>query len=122
MACDFSALSNIDSADPEQSMALMQQCTEALTSPQLWIWALVITIVCGGVGALIGKYKNAVVRDAVLGATLGPIGWIISLCLPVSQPARVCPLCGKPVDVGDQHCRHCGTKLTKVSAAADRPR
>jgi hypothetical protein len=111
MACDLSALSNLDSADPEQSMALMQECTDALTSPQLWIWGIVLTIVFAAGGALIGKYKNAVVRDTLLGATLGPIGWIISLCLPRVKEKPKCPVCRRPVDIGDQHCRHCGTKL-----------
>lgn len=118
MACDFSALSNIDSADPDQSMTLLTECTQALTSPKLWIWAIVLTLVCGAVGALIGKYKNAVVRDAVLGAALGPIGWIISLCLPVSRPKPACPACRRPVDPDDKHCRHCGMKLATPSGVS----
>jgi hypothetical protein len=82
-----------------------------LTDPKLWFWALVLTIVCGAVGALIGKYKKAVVRDTILGAALGPVGWIISLCLPVAKPKPQCKVCGKPVEATDVHCRHCGAKL-----------
>lgn len=116
MSCDITALTNLDPTDPDAAQRLLDQCTQTLTDPTLWIWAVVFTIVCTAVGALIGKYKNAVMRDAVLGATLGPIGWIISLLLPVQKPKPVCPKCRKRLDAGDAHCRHCGTKLTGASA------
>jgi len=79
--------------------------------PRIWLWAIVLTVVCGAIGAMIGKRKNAVVRDMVLGAALGPIGWIISLCLPVAKPKPHCPRCKREVAAGDAHCRHCGAKL-----------
>jgi hypothetical protein len=111
MSCDFTALANIDPADPDQAEQLLQQCNAALTDPHLWLWAIVFTVVCAAVGALIGKYKNAVMRDAILGASLGPIGWIISLCMPVAKPKPVCPSCKLAIDAGDRHCRHCGAAL-----------
>ena len=111
MSCDFSALGSIDPNDPEQANALLQQCTATLTDPSIWWWAIAFTVVCAAVGALIGKYKNAVIRDAILGAALGPIGWIISLCTPVSKPKPQCRACKRPVDASDAHCRHCGAKL-----------
>jgi len=111
MDCDFTTLATADTGDPEQLMLLIDQCTKLVTDPKLWFWALVLTIACGAVGAWIGKYKNAVVRDAILGAALGPIGWVISLFLPVVKPVPHCKACGKPVDAADAHCRHCGEKL-----------
>ena len=111
MSCDLSALANLDPTDPDAAQRLLDQCTAALTAPSLWIWAIVFTVVCAAVGALIGKYKNAVARDALLGAALGPIGWAISLLLPVQKSKPVCPTCAKPADAGDKHCRHCGAKL-----------
>lgn len=111
MACDLSALANLDPGDPEQAARLLDECTRALESPSLWIWTIVLTIACAAVGAMIGRYKNAVVRDAILGAALGPIGWIISLCLPASKPTPRCPACGGEVGASDAHCRHCGAKL-----------
>jgi len=111
MACDFSALSSIDPGDPEQATRLLDECTQALTSPQLWFWTLVFTIVGAVVGAWIGRRKNAVVRDALLGAALGPIGWIVSLLLPAVKPAPKCPACQRDVGAGDRHCRHCGARL-----------
>lgn len=111
MDCDFSALANLDPADPDAAAQLLQQCTQTLTDPTLWIWLTVATIVCAAVGAYIGRRKNAVTRDAILGATLGPIGWIVSLVLPARKPPAQCPACKKTVEHGDAHCRHCGANL-----------
>lgn len=111
MACDPSTLASLDPGDPEQAARLLDECTQALTSPQLWWWTLVFTVVGAVVGAWIGKRKNAVARDALLGAALGPIGWIISLMLPATKPRPVCPACKRDIDATDVHCRHCGAKL-----------
>jgi hypothetical protein len=111
MACDLTTLAALDTQDPEQLLQLIEECRRVVADPRLWWWAIVITIACAGVGALIGRYKHAVVRDAILGAALGPIGWVISLCLPASKPAPRCRACGHAVDAADAHCRHCGAKL-----------
>jgi len=113
MSCDFSALNNIDPMDPDQANRLLQECTATLLDPMLWFWAIVFTVVGGIVGALIGKRRNAVARDALLGAALGPIGWIISLYLPAPKPKPACLACKRGVDPSDAHCRHCGAKLSK---------
>jgi hypothetical protein len=118
MACDLATLATLDTQDVEQMLQAIDQCTRVVFDPRMWIWALVLTVVCGAVGALIGKRKNAVVRDTILGAALGPIGWIISLCLPVAKPTPRCPACKRDVDAGDAHCRHCGAKLRKGNDAA----
>jgi hypothetical protein len=112
MSCDFAALANLDPSDPDQANRLLQQCTSTLTDPWLWFWAIAFTVVGAVVGVWIGRRKNAVGRDALLGAALGPIGWIISLCLPaVKTPPPACPACKRAVDARDAHCRHCGAKL-----------
>ena len=120
MACDFDALTNLDPGDAEQAAHLVEECTQVLTDPTLWIWALVFTIAGAAVGALIGRHKHAVARDTLLGAALGPIGWIISLCLPAALPPPRCAACGRDVAAEDAHCRHCGAALrvqtTKQSA------
>jgi hypothetical protein len=112
MSCDFTALANVDPEDPDQSMRLLQECTRTLTDPTLWFWAIVFTVVGALVGWFIGKRKNAVTRDVILGAALGPIGWLISLVLPSPRPPPSCPACQRVVAAGDAHCRHCGAKLT----------
>ncbi len=119
MSCDFSALSNVqETGDPEQAAQLLAECTSMLTDPTMWYWAIAFTIVCGVVGALIGKHKNAIARDVFLGLLLGPIGWVISLLLPARKPKPKCPACGKPVETGDKHCRHCGAALAASVAPA----
>jgi hypothetical protein len=112
MTCDFAALSKVqESGDPDQTLELLNECTAALLDPTVWYWAIGFTVVCAVVGALIGRRKNAIVRDTLLGLALGPIGWAISLLLPAVKPKPVCPACKLVVEVGDKHCRHCGAKL-----------
>ena len=110
--CDVATLTQaLQSDDPESQMQVLDACFATLTDPALWYWLIGFTIVCALVGALIGKYKNAVVRDTLLGLALGPIGWGISLLLPKAKPKPPCRDCGRPVDAGDKHCRHCGASL-----------
>ena len=111
MSCDLQALANIDPADPDQANAVLQQCMAVVEDPHLWFWAIVFTVVGAIVGFYIGKRKKAVTRDTILGAALGPIGWIISLCLPVPRARPSCPQCKQAVDAGDAHCRRCGARL-----------
>ena len=108
MSCDLQSLMSADTSDPEQLEALLQQCTAAMESPKLWFWAIAFTVVGAVVGAFIGKHKKTVARDALLGAALGPIGWIVSLCLPAPRPRPQCPACHQPVNAGDAYCRRCG--------------
>ena len=110
--CDVATLTQVlQSADPDEQMQTLDACFAVLTDPTLWYWLIGFTVVSALVGALIGKYKNAVVRDTLLGLALGPIGWGISLLLPKATPKPLCRACGKPVDSGDRHCRHCGAAL-----------
>jgi hypothetical protein len=111
VSCDLNALASLDPTDPEQAPRLLEECTRTLTDPTLWFWAIAFTIVGAAVGAWIGKRKNAVARDVLLGAAFGPIGWIISLMLPAAKPKPACPSCKREIDTGDVHCRYCGAKL-----------
>jgi len=111
MSCDLAALSSFDPAEPDQATRLLQECTQTLTDPWLWFWAIAFTVIGAAVGAWIGKRKNAVTRDTLLGAMLGPFGWIISLALPAARPKSACSTCKREVDAGDAHCRHCGARL-----------
>ena len=110
MSCDFSALTNLDPTDPDLANRLLEECTAAATDPTLWFWSIAFTWSAPS-SARIGKRKHAVARDTILGASLGPIGWIISLCLPAPKPKPACPACKGEVGAGDAHCRHCGAKL-----------
>jgi hypothetical protein len=111
MACDLQSLTELDGSDPAQWTAVLQDCTALLQDPRLWLWTSVLTVVGALIGALIGRYKRAVLRDTLLGAALGPLGWIVSLCLPRSPLPRICPDCAQPAAASDRHCRHCGRRL-----------
>jgi len=111
MSCDIGALLKVDAADPDQINDLLRQCMATAFDPMLWLWAIALTIIGAAVGAWIGKRKHALARDTILGAALGPIGWIISLALPQAKPKPACPACKREVDADDVHCRHCGAKL-----------
>ena len=107
--CDVATLTQaLQSADPDAQMQALDACFALLTNPALWYWAIGLTLAFALVGALIGKYKNAVVRDTLLGLAFGPIGWVISLLLPRSLPKALCSACGKPMEKADRFCRHCG--------------
>ncbi|MFT3792056.1 MAG: zinc-ribbon domain-containing protein [Rudaea sp.] len=113
MACDIATLMQVlQSGDPDEQMQTLDACSAVLIDPTLWYWLIGFTIVCALVGALIGKYKNAVVRDTLLGVALGPLGWLISLLLPKSAPKPSCRACGKSLEAGDRYCRHCGAALS----------
>jgi hypothetical protein len=111
MACDFSAMDLIDMSDPEQANALLQECTRTLLSPELWYWAIGITVVGAIVGAWIGWKRNTVWRDALLGAALGPIGWIMSAKMAPPKPPKKCTSCRTVVAATDAFCKSCGKKL-----------
>ena len=113
LSCDVATLTQaLQSDDPEAQMQVLDTCFAVLTDPTLWYWLIGFTVVCAVVGALIGKYKNAVVRDTLLGLALGPVGWAISLLLPKKGPRPPCRACGKAVEAGDKYCRHCGATLS----------
>ncbi len=113
MACDLSALDQIDTSDPGQLDSLMQECTSAIFSPELWAWAIGLTVAGAIVGAWIGRKRNSMLRDALLGAALGPVGWVISLRLAKRPAERKCPGCGVVVAESDAYCRNCGRKLLR---------
>ncbi len=117
MSCDISTLTQVlQSGDPLEAQATLESCVALIFDPMLWFWTIAFTIVGGVVGWLIGRRKNAVTRDTLLGLALGPIGWAVSLILPAQQPQSKksqpkCGACGQTVDTGDKHCRRCGAAL-----------
>ena len=112
LTCDVATLTQaLQLDDPDAQMQVLDACFAVLTDPTLWYWLIGFTVVSALVGALIGKYKNAVVRDTLLGLALGPIGWAISLLLPKSVPKPRCRACGKPVEPADKFCGQCGAPL-----------
>jgi hypothetical protein len=72
------------------------------------VW-LAWIVLGSGVGWMLGKRRGQAVAGLLLGALLGPIGWLAVFVLPKRGP--ICPECLAPVDADARKCRHCGSEL-----------
>jgi hypothetical protein len=62
------------------------------------------------IGLLLGLGKGRGFLGFCLGLLLGPIGWVMVMCL--SNVSRKCPHCGGGMPAGNfTRCRHCGQDL-----------
>jgi hypothetical protein len=61
------------------------------------------------VGAIIGNIKGRPSAGAFWGLLLGPLGWILMVCVPDQRPR--CPECLGTVLTGAHKCKHCGSTL-----------
>ncbi len=100
--------------------ALLQSCVDTLLSPALWEWALFLTLICAGIGALIGRVKGRWLAGLIWGAALGPIGWII-IAFSKSE-LRECPECGRRNQPDAKVCHGCGLDLRKYAGQSTRSR
>jgi len=66
------------------------------------------------VGGLIGKPKGRAREGAVLGALLGPIGWLI-IAFGRSEGMRKCPFCAEEIKSEAKVCRHCSRDVPSYS-------
>ena len=120
LECTYASLSAVDQTDPEAVQALLQSCIDTLLSPALWEWAIVLTLACALVGALIGRTKGRWLAGFVWGAALGPIGWIIIAV--AKREARECPECGRTNPAGAKVCHGCGIHFQKYASQTTRSR
>lgn len=96
-------------------------------------------LVCGVLGSVIASGKNAAGIGFILGLLFGPLGLIAAFVIDnrekcaacgtrVDQDASICPQCSatltglpsrrfrKAEDVENWECRHCGAKISRVTA------
>jgi hypothetical protein len=118
--CTFTSLSKVDQTDPEAMQALLQSCVDTLLSPSLWGWAIMLTLICAVIGALIGRTKGRWLAGFVWGAALGPIGWIV-IAVAKREP-RECPECGRKNPVDAKVCHGCGIEFRKYASQTTRSR
>jgi hypothetical protein len=98
-------MEGIDPSDPAASWLLFKRMMGLID----WWLITWLTLLCAAVGGLIGWWRGAFWRDLMLGAALGPIGWIVSLLIP--RPSPKCAGCGRATARGAKFCAHCGAPL-----------
>jgi hypothetical protein len=113
LECNFTALAQLDTTDIDAVRGMLDGCLDVLLDPVLWLWVIVITVVCVAGGALIGWIKGRTLAGLVWGAALGPIGWIVVALSKSKLPE--CPECGKPNRCDAKVCRHCGLDFRKFA-------
>ena len=66
---------------------------------------VLVSVVCGIIGALIGRAKNREGEGVALGCLLGPIGLLVGLLM--KDKSTRCPACKEKIQAGASICPHC---------------
>ncbi len=67
--------------------------------------------VSAAIGAFCGSFKRNSLYGFLLGALIGPLGWIVVLLLPTKGP--LCPSCKAAYNPGATRCCHCGSEIIR---------
>jgi hypothetical protein len=75
-----------------------------------WILIGLIAVLGGIVGLFLGENRRGLpLVGLLLGALLGPVGWLLVLVLPDHR--RPCPVCGEKLLSDEPVCPECGHEL-----------
>ncbi len=80
------------------------------------IWLFISVPISLLIGASFGSMRGRVGTGMLLSLFLGPLGWLIVLCLADLRPR--CPHCAEVVQAEAALCPHCGRKLLKSASGA----
>jgi hypothetical protein len=69
-------------------------------------------------GLVIGVAKRRVAYAVVLGAVLGPLGWVIA-ALSAGR-CRACPACAAQIPLNAKFCPKCGVSIAKAEQRSAR--
>ncbi|MEO7916368.1 MAG: hypothetical protein ABIR16_01895 [Dokdonella sp.] len=90
--CTLQAYSQLDPGDIEAAQEMLDACTSAILSPELWWWMLGLTVFFIAVGALIGWRKGRLKAGIIWSAVLGPLGWLVVVLMsPLPKPPVASP-------------------------------
>jgi hypothetical protein len=80
-------LEGIDPSDPHASLLLFMRIMGMIDWWALLWWSIAFTVI----GGLIGWHKREFWKGVALGATLGPVGWVVSLMTAPKSKAPIAP-------------------------------
>lgn len=85
--------------------------TEEAAARIMWFTIVVgVMSINGVIGYAIGRNSSQPVGSFLMGAFMGPIGWLLIL-IAGNSGARKCQDCKGVVDADARKCRHCGSVL-----------
>lgn len=86
--CTFTALAQLDRNDIDAVQQMLDGCVAMLLSPDLWIWAIVVSALFAVIAGIIGWQRGRPWAGVFWGLVLGPIGCIVAARL---RPAGAAP-------------------------------
>jgi uncharacterized membrane protein YeaQ/YmgE (transglycosylase-associated protein family) len=89
--------------------------TDSGMSAEMVIMAMVVAVICGGIGMVVANTKGNAAPGFFLGVLMGPVGILIAMLLPENSSSKraKCRSCGHPHEGFTKRCPGCGAMLQK---------